>query len=537
MEGSKEAVRRTIDAQINSLENSIIRLKQRRNDLAPISVLPVEMLSKIFRISVGEPKPAARLSATLIAITSVCVHWRAVTVRESSLWSTISSLMSSECREMLVARSKEAPISVIISTELNQAPSSDATLAQMCTLLEQTSRLESVSIKSSTLTATHLLALLMSPAPFVRNLNVHIDHDWHPDEISDEGLVLGNRLFDEKAPLLRRLNFTNCSLPWTSSLYRGVSSITIIFNGREPSFTPRELYQGLKVVAPRLQELSLRFPLRFDESIATDGPVALPQLASLSLGRTSEDTINLLPFLYLDTSASLTLRCDWTYTRAIEALCTALSTAWLSAPLSGTSSSGPLNLEKLSVINNAGDLRIKGWKKEADGQSRDQILSIIADEDIHGENIGLILRHLPLHNLCFLELRCHFASASDIEEILSRTPLLQSITVSEYIIKFDVDAFLAFLVNDHLEQSDEASVMPPKHRAITRLPCLQEIVFADVTDRQGLASFLQRLSLPLRERARRGNRLDRIILNVSIDKDVVQQLKDGTGLKDVIFMF
>jgi hypothetical protein len=49
-ENSREYQRQAIDAEIKSLEGSLRALKYRRNALAPISSLPIEVIADIFSI-------------------------------------------------------------------------------------------------------------------------------------------------------------------------------------------------------------------------------------------------------------------------------------------------------------------------------------------------------------------------------------------------------------------------------------------------------------------------------------------------------
>lgn len=441
--------------------------------------------------------------------------------------------MSPKCRETFVARSKGAPISVIVSTDLDEAPSG-VIIPEMGLLLGQSYRLESVSITSSTDTAEYLLATLKSPAPRLKSLEVHIIHDYHPDDIEKDGTIVNNRLFDANAPLLRRFSFTNCSLPWTSSLYRGAASITHKFDGRMPPFTSRELVRGLRVLSHSLQELELSFYHDFNKTLARDGPIPLPKLKSLSLGRTMQESINLLPLLQLDTSTSLKLQCDWANVYDMEVISGDLSLAWLSAPLSGPSFPGPPTIERLSLINSADTLVIKGWTKAADGKTQEEILSISSDKDRLGRRTRAIVGQLPLYNLIGLELQSLFRSSSALEEILSRTPLLKSITFSEHIS--EGIPFLSFLAEDpSLEEPEDGASIPLEHRTVTRLPCLQEISFRHVED--DIAPFLLDLAVPLRERGMLGSSLKKITFRdcAPIAEYVVEHLKDGTGLEDVAF--
>ncbi|KAI0284067.1 hypothetical protein BC826DRAFT_894091, partial [Russula brevipes] len=85
-----------------------------RNTLAPISILPPEVLARIFHLVAVLPWHKLE-SLKWISVTHVCRHWRQVALDDSSLWARISGWMPvariTWVSEML-ARARNAPLSI-----------------------------------------------------------------------------------------------------------------------------------------------------------------------------------------------------------------------------------------------------------------------------------------------------------------------------------------------------------------------------------------------------------------------------------------
>lgn len=83
---SREHLRQAIDDEIKSLEGSIRALRHRRNELAPISSLPTELIEAIFSL-LREPGtlPPSTLDGkpdhlAWLRVAHVCHHWREITL-------------------------------------------------------------------------------------------------------------------------------------------------------------------------------------------------------------------------------------------------------------------------------------------------------------------------------------------------------------------------------------------------------------------------------------------------------------------------
>ena len=80
----------TVDKGIDTAMKLVRSLLTRRNALVPISLLPPEILARVFHLIVLEEPPiSGGRSLGWIRVTHVCRHWRQVALDDSSLWARI----------------------------------------------------------------------------------------------------------------------------------------------------------------------------------------------------------------------------------------------------------------------------------------------------------------------------------------------------------------------------------------------------------------------------------------------------------------
>lgn len=83
--------RDSLDLEIFSLQLQLCRRLSKRNQLAPISQLPNELLSRIFLFRRDAPRsrtgPKMPMSAWISSCLGVCTHWRNVAIATQELWS------------------------------------------------------------------------------------------------------------------------------------------------------------------------------------------------------------------------------------------------------------------------------------------------------------------------------------------------------------------------------------------------------------------------------------------------------------------
>ena len=104
-----------LDREIYELEHALIRLKTRRNALAPAATLPAEILSNIFlraRDACVEQDPRSK---KWVAIAETCRRWRSVAVKFAAFWDHVDLFRPRWADELLI-RSKTSPtLSVVAS--------------------------------------------------------------------------------------------------------------------------------------------------------------------------------------------------------------------------------------------------------------------------------------------------------------------------------------------------------------------------------------------------------------------------------------
>ncbi|TFK61754.1 hypothetical protein BDN72DRAFT_849411, partial [Pluteus cervinus] len=159
-----------LDVEIAQLETRLSSLKTLRNSLAPISKIPTEILTKMFR-HCYEPSEfpfSEDLDVnTRFFISWVCRHWRDTALATPNLW-TIISKKSSEVRlhvdfvQELLIRSRG------LNLALNLYKPSRAVLGACLSEISHTQHLQLLSTRSS----TELNALLSQPASALVSLDL-----------------------------------------------------------------------------------------------------------------------------------------------------------------------------------------------------------------------------------------------------------------------------------------------------------------------------------------------------------------------------
>ncbi|KAH6914642.1 hypothetical protein BKA70DRAFT_552330 [Coprinopsis sp. MPI-PUGE-AT-0042] len=528
----KERTWEGIDAEILSLEFRIIQLKRKRNELNPASSLPAEILSTIIRLCTWGR--GLRHLKSLARITAVCAYWRDVATGDSSLYTSIDASIGPEWLDIFAERSRSMPISVQLhASRFFMRTVATPTLIRLSSLLAQTSRLVSVIIGGYPATIERLAASLGSCAPLLESLKVYVFHS-NPDEHLESSLDLGHSFRLLNTPILKDVSFTNCAPPWSSPVYHNTTSLDLTFNQCNAPFTPKELAEGLKTLAHSLQDLRLCFIIDEDEVQSIDVAVALPKLQNLFLGRTIEEAINLLPFLQLPASACLDLQCAWAAVEDMEAIGMALSTSWLSVPLSRTS---PPVMESLCIQSHDLELHLVGWRHYSGGAPKAQNLVLSSDGEslISGfsfEDHLVIMNHLPLNQLLSLSLACSDITVSGMYSILRQLGLLQTITLCVY--SDQLDAFSSLLPQEFCHAAQGGSTPTSQQAAaVTYLPSLQTIIVKDMDE---IMADLRALSVALRLRHPFGGRIRsvEVISCGPIDDETALQLKKETGIEEVI---
>ncbi|KAI0258874.1 hypothetical protein BC834DRAFT_670818 [Gloeopeniophorella convolvens] len=206
----RQDLRAAILEKINFTESHLRSLYTQLNALAPVSLLPTELLARIFHLLRDSKKYGknARLPRA-VAVSHVCRHWREVALSDSSLWSAIrdnAPQCSRSCFTKMLVRSKNAPLDI----ELH---------------LPHPNLLRSLSRHSSRISRLSLSGLMNSgpaedgpvqdlfkiEAPALEDL--HMERGYHQRRpLSTSGF----RLFHPQSSKLRKVHLYNIYIPWTS---------------------------------------------------------------------------------------------------------------------------------------------------------------------------------------------------------------------------------------------------------------------------------------------------------------------------------
>ncbi|KAH9978417.1 hypothetical protein BJV77DRAFT_518170 [Russula vinacea] len=113
------AIDKEIDEQLKVVDDAKELLRSqlaRRNALAPISLLPPEVLVRVFHFLVFEDLAfSGELNLGWLRATHVCQFWRQVALDDSSLWATISGIpRNTEFISEMLARARNAPLNINI---------------------------------------------------------------------------------------------------------------------------------------------------------------------------------------------------------------------------------------------------------------------------------------------------------------------------------------------------------------------------------------------------------------------------------------
>jgi hypothetical protein len=305
--GARTAALSTVNKEIDAAMRLTRALLTHRNALAPISVLPPEVLARIFHLVALAESPWSELqSLRWINVTHVCRHWRQVALDDSSLWARISGYRTSTAWiSETLARARNAPLAI----SLLGTPNAE-TLAMFPAHFAHTRefRLRGLVAYHFDDNVRNIWNICKLEAPTLEHFELGV-------AVASPVTFLGAPFFSGVAPKLRTFSLSQVGVPWSSIPCGQLTQLKItLFNERsvagDPSLGDSKSLIDLLINCPVLEILALEFCL--PHSIT--GPshvqaVHLPRLTYLSLGGLSSGVANLLKILKLPPSTTLRLRC------------------------------------------------------------------------------------------------------------------------------------------------------------------------------------------------------------------------------------
>ncbi|KAI0280338.1 hypothetical protein BC826DRAFT_1180853 [Russula brevipes] len=301
-ESARAVALSTVDREIDSAILLTRTLLTRRNTLAPVSVLPLEVLSRIFHIVAFAEWPWFRMeNFRWIGVTQVCRHWRQVALDDSSLWARISGYRSTAWISEMLARARNAPLTV----DFCGTPNAE-TLAMLTAHFVHTHEFRLRGLGTPHFgDGVQEICSLEAPA---------MEHfELSSISLASPITFLRAPFFKRVAPKLRTFTLSQVRVPWSFIPCGQLTQLKITLLGRSiadgPSLGDSKSLIDLLINCPVLEILVLGSCLPHDITRPHVQAIHLPRLSYLSLGGVSSRVTNLLKILKLPPSTTLHMRC------------------------------------------------------------------------------------------------------------------------------------------------------------------------------------------------------------------------------------
>ncbi|KAI0264873.1 hypothetical protein BC834DRAFT_1033349 [Gloeopeniophorella convolvens] len=308
--GLRRTLRAAILEEVNSTESRLRSLYAQLNALVPVSLLPTELLSRIFHLLRDEPDYRDDMwLPSPITVAHVCRHWREVALSDSSLWSAIRDHVP-KCSqkwltEMLI-RSKKASLEISLYSPRSRF---------LRSLISHSSRISKLSLLGLG-DGGAMQGLLEMEAPLLEDLHMRtLTTATQPIMVSHDPPVStsGFRLFHRQSSKLRKIYLYNIHIPWVYFPKCTLTHLTI--NTESPS-TTEVLRMGtlgdlVDVIAssPCLEQLALDHciaPISSQPTLA-ETVIELPRLRRLDLSGPSSSVLHIFQSLHVPALRDLVL--------------------------------------------------------------------------------------------------------------------------------------------------------------------------------------------------------------------------------------
>ena len=285
---SRDRLRRAIDDEIISSEESTRVLKSRRNALALISCLPPETLAAIFSFLFPEWNKEARY-LEWIHVAHVCRRWREAALCHPRFWShVVFTKLTSDGVAEILSRAKMAPLHLEADfTRRNwPQPRVDAIAGDIEAHISHTRRLKiSGPLRS-------VLEQLTSSAPTLESISLlNLSH------VSSQ-IVIPANLFNCTTPSLSSLELENCDISWKSPLLKGLRTLEILRLSTEARPKLEDWLATLDEM-PLLETLVLNSATPLASSLTSHSSriVTLPSLTKFHISASAKDSLLALTHL------------------------------------------------------------------------------------------------------------------------------------------------------------------------------------------------------------------------------------------------
>ncbi|KAI0290880.1 hypothetical protein BC826DRAFT_1106213 [Russula brevipes] len=299
------SARAVLDREIDAAMLLARALLTHRNILAPISVLPPELLLRIFHLVPSAEPPSCELQGLRwISVTYVCRHWRQVALDDSSLWARISGYqISTAWISEVLARARNAPLTIDLLGA--QEPE---TLVMFPAHFAHTREFRLCGLVAHRLSNNQIWNICNLEAPTLEHFELGA-------AVGSPIIFLETPFFKGMAPKLRTFTLSRVRVPW-SFVPRGQLTQLKITQSNERAVAVRsspgdsKSLIDLLINCPVLEILVLEFCIPHSITRPSDvQAIHLPRLSSLSLVGSSSRVANLFKLLKLPPSAALRMRC------------------------------------------------------------------------------------------------------------------------------------------------------------------------------------------------------------------------------------
>jgi hypothetical protein len=297
-----DVTRSIIDRDIARLEESIRALKSRRNELSPISRLPVEILCSIF--SLIEDESILFLSQSPESWTNfsrVSQHWRSSALSAPELWTNIPLSYPLWTREMLI-RSKMAKLTIRSGHSFDTSNPKAIETVRLC--LYEMNRVEEIKITfipGSIL--EEIFRDLPKSAPQLHTLCIgscSLGFSGTAFSIHEDFLY--------NTECLQRVELISCKISWDSRFLTGLTRLTLEDSLQANSSIIQVLHALQRM--PALTDLHLTDSIPDDsDGLSTYPVVDLPYLRKLRISSGVGALTTVLRHITFPHSAILNLTC------------------------------------------------------------------------------------------------------------------------------------------------------------------------------------------------------------------------------------
>lgn len=302
---TRAAALSAIEKEIDAARAHITSLLMHRNNLTPVSLLPPELLARIFHFhSLAEPPWHGVNRLGWIKATHVCRHWRQVALDHASLWARISGFpMSTKWITEQLSRAKSSPLVI----ELLGSPTLE-TLSFFPSHFPHTRELRLRGLRKDHFPVIKQLCALEAPDLEHFELGVSVE-----SPLTSQNFV-GASLFQGNAPKLRTLSLGQVRVPWSFFPRCQFTQLKIDICEEEwnetPSLESLEQLMDVLVNCPNLEVLVLEncLPSILSQYI-NKRTIPLPRLSQLTLTGSISRVVRFFEALNMPSSTKLNLHC------------------------------------------------------------------------------------------------------------------------------------------------------------------------------------------------------------------------------------